>query len=140
MPAGTGSAMLAVGIVIVVSIAVVLVVVPMIVRRTWGRWVPAFVPQPHEDGAVTRRYQSFNVGLLNLGHGVHVTVDSRFLHLRPSMFTSVFGIRPVSIPWEAIRVDGTFPFKRRNAMIAGVPLIGPAWCLEMAEAATAAQA
>lgn len=139
MPPGTGSAMLAVAIVTVASIAVVLIVVPMVVRRTWGRWVPVFVPQEPEAGAVTRRYQSFNVGLLNLGHGVHVTVDSRFLHLRPAMFCAGFGIRPVSIPWEAIRVDGTYPFKRRHAMIAGVPLIGPEWCLEMAEGEAAPQ-
>ena len=108
------------------------VIVPGLVRRGWGRWHVAFPAVAPDPGGVARRNQSFSVGLLNLGYGVHVVADASHLHLTPGALCRGFGLRPVSIPWDAVGILGAFPFGRLRAKIGGVRVIGPAWCLGMA--------
>lgn len=108
------------------------VVVPAMVRRSWGRWHEPFPPVAPAPGAVRRGFQSFSVGLLNLGCGVHVAVDDGYLHLTPGLLAAPFGARPVSIPWDQVEVRGSFPIGQRRARIGGVPVVGPAWCLDLA--------
>lgn len=121
------------GVIALVTVVVALgVVVPALVRIGWGRWharYPAVEPDP---SAVRRRFQSFSVGLVNLGYCVHVAVDERNLHLTPVGVVRPFGLRAVSIPWGEISVTGTLPFGRRSATIGGVGVVGPAWCLDLA--------
>lgn len=122
-------------VVVIGSFAVVFgLVIPSFVRASWARWHDSFPPVPPGPDAVSRQFQSFSVGLLNLGYSVHVTVDAGHLHLRPTAMVRCLGMRSVSIPWDAVEFVGVFPFGRRRARVAGVSLIGPAWCLDLARA------
>lgn len=132
MPGGLISATMAVVLFVGMMGVVFGLILPALVRASWGRWHQVFPAGPPAPGAVTKRCQSFSVGLLNLGYGVHVSVDQEHLHLTPTLLCRGFGLRPVSVPWDAVQVVGAFPFGRRRALIAGVKVIGPAWCLDVA--------
>lgn len=132
MPHG---ALVAVLVAVVVSLnlwVVFGVVVPRFVRTGWGTWHGAFPAREPAPGAVRRGFQSFSVGLVNLGLCVHVAVDEEFLHLSPALLARGLGLRAVSIPWSAIEMKGTFPIRQRRATIHGVTVFGPAWCLDLA--------
>jgi hypothetical protein len=132
MPAGSVIG-IAGGVVAILCLAFVFgVVVPTMMRHSWGRWHAPFPPVEPAPGAVRRRFQSFSVGMVNLGCGVHVAVDDAYLHLTPGFLAAPFGARPVSIPWDQVEVKGSFPIRQRRARIAGVPVVGPAWCLDLA--------
>ncbi len=102
----------------------------------WGPLARSYPAQPADDQAVTRSFQSFRMGLINLGFCIHVTVDERHLHLRPAAVLRWFGARAASIPWGSVEI-----VKRSRlgpsitAKVDGRTLAGPAWCLELAESA-----
>ena len=110
----------------------------------WGPLARSYPAQPADDDAVTRSFQSFRLGLINLGFCIHVTVDERHLHLRPAAVLRWFGARAASIPWGSIRIVKRSrprpggPLRMApsiTARIDGRTLAGPAWCLELAESA-----
>jgi hypothetical protein len=105
-----------------------------IVRMGWNQPLAAYPPQPIADDAVTRSFQTFRLGLVNLGGSIHVAADERWLHLTPIRLLRSLGARPASIPWDGIRIQK----RSRNgrwitARIGRTTLQGPAWCLELAE-------
>ena len=97
-----------------------------------GMWTPIarrHPVQPLADDAITRRFQSFSLGLINLGWSVHASVDDQYLHLEPVAFLRWFGAIPMSIRWEdlsRLNADGKSAY-----MTGGHRLVGPTWCFEM---------
>jgi len=80
-------------------------IVRALVRTNWNDPLKPFQPREPaaEDAPVdARRYQSFGVGLLNLGWSVHVAADRRYLHLTPAWPGKVLGLRAASVPWAEI--------------------------------------
>jgi hypothetical protein len=122
--------------VVVADVLLVTLILWFILRLGWGKLERLFPAQAPAADAVSRRFQSFRLNLLNLGFSVHVTVDERHLHLDAVRFLRWLGARPMSIPWEQISI-----VKRRGgrwiaAKIDSFTLHGPAWCLSLAEPET----
>ena len=125
----------------ILTIAVVLIVVgdlilvPMIIhsmtRSAWRPLMERYPPVEPGDEAVSRNFQSFRFGLLNLGLSVHVTVDDHALHLRQAKIIRWAGAREVSIPWTEIELV-KLGRRQSTANIAGATVIGPTWCLSIA--------
>jgi hypothetical protein len=124
-------------IVLVIAAANVLLTVMllwMIMRLAWGpmarRW-PARTPAP---GSVRHNFQSYRLGLLNLGYCVHTAVDEAYLHLIPAKAIRWLGGQPMSVPWSAIELKKRGRNARHiAARIDGITLQGPAWALELAD-------
>ncbi len=124
-------------LIIAVTLIVVgdLILVPMIIqsltRSAWRPLMEQYPPVEPGDEAVTRTFQSFRFGIVNMGLSVHVTVDDNALHLRPAKIIRWAGAREVSIPWgeiELVKVG-----KRQSTVtIAGATINGPTWCLSIA--------
>lgn len=95
-------------------------------------WRPTFrdfpVQEPAPD-AVRRSFQSFGIGIVNMGLSIHVAVDAEYLHLTPLAIWRALGATPVSIPWSAMEPVGR---SGRVVRVAGHRLDGPKWCMELA--------
>ena len=104
-----------------------------IIKLGWGPLPREFPAREPGDDAVWRRYQSFRLGLMNLGYCIHVAADEQYLHLVPIKPLRILGGRTASIPWEAIRIENR---SRRGkwitARVGTHTLRGPSWCLELA--------
>jgi len=118
------------------AIPLVLLVARGLIRSHLHRLFAACPPHTPLPGAIHRRFQSFSIGIVNLGGSIHVSADSDHLHLNPAMLVRWFGMKPVSIQWEAIAVD---PVKRSFTNAATIRIDGaswtmraPRWCLELA--------
>ncbi|GJQ28878.1 MAG: hypothetical protein HBSAPP03_07620 [Phycisphaerae bacterium] len=101
---------------------------------TWGPMAKKFPPVAPAPGAVRREFESFSMGLFNLGWCVHVTVDDRHLHLDPAWLLRVAGAEPMSVPWSAVTLEQRG--KRRGfvkAKLGTQAIRGPAWCLSLAD-------
>lgn len=107
--------------------------------RSLGSKFPGVEPMP---GAIRKEFQSFRFDSVKLGQAVHVAVDEKHLHLLPAWFPRrIMRMPAMSIPWDAITL--TEPSSRVHRMavrrgmamaqIAGVTVIGPAWCLQLAD-------
>lgn len=112
-----------------------LLLVPLIIRAmvtgVWGPLMRKHPPAPLGEESVRKDFQSYRVGLMNLGYCVHTTADTHHLHLEPVRFMRWLGMKPVSIPWEAIE-----PLKVRGKRWAKVKVDaqtvwGPLWALQM---------
>ena len=105
-----------------------------LLRGAWSPLMQRYPAQPVAADAITRNFQSFKFGMVNLGCAIHVSADEKALHLTPAKFIRWFGGETVSIPWDAITVRS----RSRNgkwvtASLNGTTLMGPAWCLDLAE-------
>lgn len=114
------------------------IVVTFIIRaftaplRELAKEFPAQEPTPE---AVRRNFQSFSFGVVNAGWSIHVAVDERQLHLSPAWIMRRFGVVPLSMPWNRVRL-----IKRGDRMtkvrVEGnrekLEVAGPTWCLELA--------
>jgi hypothetical protein len=121
---------LIVGIMICVDVVVVSLIMRMIAQSV-GDLAKKFPPIEPAVGAISKRFQSFRFDMINMGGNMHASVDERALHLSPAWIARRIGLRPMSIPWEAIAV--TKPGRRSTqARIGQVDLVGPTWCLELA--------
>ena len=102
-----------------------------------GMWTPIarqHPVQPLADDAITRRFQSFSLGMINMGWSVHASVDDQHLHLKPVAFLRWFGAIPMSIRWE--HLSKLNRSGKSAYMTGGHRLVGPAWCFEMLKART----
>ncbi len=126
---------------IVIAIAVCVtaldvMIVFTIIHWGWGPLSREFPATKPGDDAVSRRYQSFRLGLLNFGYCIHVAADEQYLHLVPIKPLRACGGRPASIPWDAIRIEKRSRHgKWITARVGTHTLRGPSWCLELASAA-----
>lgn len=132
MPAW-GVAAIIVGVVALEMVVVFGLVVPAIVRGSWGTLATRFPAVEAGPGAVRREFQSFKFGLLNLGWSVHVEVDDAYLHLRPALVARLVGCRAMSVPWDEVRSTGSRFLGTRGVLIGRTRVSGPAWCLDLAE-------
>lgn len=94
-------------------------------------------PVEPEPGAVRKEFQSFKLGMLNLGYSIHVAVDASYLHLFPSLTARWIGMPPMSIPWEEITLKRSSRIMGTHVVIGKQHLHGPNWCLSMAGAGRA---
>jgi hypothetical protein len=123
-------------ILVVVIVGVDLILVPLIIRAAMqGGWKviekthPAVEPEPD---AVRKDFQSFKIGLMNLGYCVHVACDDKHLHMLPSLLLRVCSGKPMSVPWGSVEVLKRGKFSTQ-VKIAGVTLHGPHWCFDLVE-------
>lgn len=99
--------------------------------RDFSARFPGVEPLPHAE---RRSFQSFAFGMINLGGSVHVAVDDRFLHLKPTRVARWFGMKPMSVPWDHIQILGKTTFGKKLRVRMGTEeVVGPAWCLGLAE-------
>ena len=107
-------------------------IIRVVVSRHWAPIPDMFPPTDPAPDAVTKGFQSFRAGVINLGFSIDASVDDACLHVRPSKIGRVIGVRPASIPWESI-TPVSQGRTTRTVKIAGVKLMGPKWCLEIAD-------
>lgn len=101
----------------------------------WNELARAYPALEPGEGAVRREFQSFKVGIFNMGYSVHVVVDDTHLHLLPSWTLRKIGGKAASVPWDDVRLKpaGKWFKGLRSAKIGKVDLCGPAWALNLAE-------
>jgi len=97
-------------------------------RGLWNPLAKAFPAREPAPDAVSKSFQSFSYGIVNLGFSIHVSADSDALHLTPIRFLRWFGAKPASIPWDSMDTDVKSPRKIR---VNGQVLQGPKWCMEL---------
>ncbi len=128
-------------IILVVAIAVALELVVFTavfygLRLAWQSAVGRFPRRAPAPDAVSRRFQSFRLGLFNLGGCIHASADEAHLHLEPVGLLRRIGLRPASVPWDAIKVVRRSRSGRwASVRIGSHTLQGPAWCLDLADPA-----
>ncbi|MHC4102906.1 MAG: hypothetical protein ACYS15_01390 [Planctomycetota bacterium] len=111
-----------------------IVILWAIVHFAWAPIHEKFPARAPEADAVRRGFQSFRVGIMNLGFSIHATVDEHHLHLEPAAYLRWARARTVSIPWDAINIEKRSRSGRWiTAKVDKWSLMGPAWCLELAE-------
>jgi hypothetical protein len=124
---------------LIAGIVVFVIVEPIvilwaIVHFGWAPIAEKFPARAPAAEAVTRRFQSFRIGFLNLGFSIHVTADEHHLHLEPAAYLRLAKARTVSVPWEAINVEKRSRSGRWiTVTIDKWKIMGPAWCLQLAE-------
>lgn len=109
-----------------------------IVAASLGPMARAFPPVMPRPEGVTRKAQSFSIGLVSLGVCVNVTADAERLHLRPGRLGLLVSMPAMSIPWSAIEPARARPGARWiNAKVRGPDkawtVRGPSWCLRLAD-------
>lgn len=120
-----------VAIVLIVDALIVFVAVPRVVASAWAP-IAKYAPVEPAPDAVRRNFQSFKLGLLNMGWSVHVAVDEEHLHLFPALVMRLWGMNAASVPWGEIRDRGPALFRQRKVRIGTAEVVGPAWCLGLA--------
>ena len=113
-------------------LGLVFFMVKTFVKATWVKIQEAHPGVEPAPDAVSRNFQSFKMGVLNLGLCVHVAVDDAHLHLFPAAFLRWFGAGRASVPWDAVTDLGAGIMNSRKVRIEGVMVHGPAWCLKLA--------
>ncbi len=107
-----------------------------LIRSKWTPFAARHPARPPLAHAERRNFQSFNLGLFNLTWSIHVAADADSLHLIPARPFRWLGMERVSMKWDDVDLLPGKRFGGRRAIRIGVgqELIGPAWCLGMAEA------
>lgn len=98
-------------------------------------WRPIFLAyplQPKGLDAVSRRFQSFGVSIVNMGFSIHATTDDEHLHLEPLWVWQVLGASPASIPWTELSPEPRSLLAREGCAVRlnGNLIVGPRWCFE----------
>ena len=105
-----------------------------VVRFGWKPFAQRFPPRRKDPDAVERRFQSFRLGVLSFAFCIHVAADEGHLHLQPAAILRFFGAPTASIPWSSIEIQKQSRTGRSiTAKINQRTLLGPAWCLSLAE-------
>lgn len=126
----TSTVVLLVFVFLITDIVVVGAVMQM-AGQSLRKLCAAYPPLPRKANAVERRFQSFKVGVVSLGFSVHAAVDENALHLTPTTVARWIGMKPMSLPWGAFeKVKPVIGGVR--ASVAGVEIVGPKWCMELA--------
>ena len=124
--------------IIIADLAVMALLVWAILKLGWApvmRSWPARTPAPD---AVVRNYQSFRFGLMNFSLSIRAAADEEHLHLTPGRLLRWVGAGPISVPWKSITVKKrSRSGKWTTASFDGMTVLGPSWCLDLAEPAEA---
>jgi len=124
-----------VAVFLVVDTLVVGVLIGYFVRNTWQTIATRWPARPIAEDAVRRPFQSFSIGIVNLGWSIHVAVDEAYLHLDPARFWRWFGATRASVPWGAMELIGRIRGKWATVRIGAQRIDGPAWCLGLVDPA-----
>ena len=104
------------------------------IRSIWGALAKHYPPQPEEEDAASRMFQSASIGILNLGWCVGITVDSKYMHLKPNFILQLVSRRSMSIPWSEIEPGKHSFFKRyRSFKVYGFTVTLPTWAVDLAK-------
>lgn len=124
---------IAIGVVVLADLILMPIIIGAAIKNSIGAIATRFPAVEPARDAVMKEFQSFRFGMVNLGKCIHVAVDERHLHLLPAKFARLFGAKAASVPWEEVWVErkvyGTF----MRARIAGQQVLGPEWCLKIAD-------
>ena len=82
-----------IGIGVAAYVVFMVLVVFVAPRMKWNSIAKLFPPQPEEDDAVSKSYQSVSIGIFNLSFCVGITVDSAHMHLKPNF---ILQLKPVA--------------------------------------------
>ncbi|MCH2133187.1 MAG: hypothetical protein MK116_05490 [Phycisphaerales bacterium] len=99
----------------------------------WRPIAGQYPPQAHGEDAITRKMQSFSLGIVNMGMSINATADSAHLHLEPVAWLRFFGASRMSIPWTDLKPHGRGGRSARLGTT-GPVLQGPKWCMELVQA------
>ena len=119
----------AVTLLIIVCIPGAFGIAALCMTMMWNPIMRAWPPRQPGPEAVRRNFQSFSLGLLNLGLSIHVAADDEYLHLQPARLIRWMGAVSTSIPWNAME-----PMAGRKATAVKLgphTMIGPRWCMEL---------
>ncbi|MEE3002019.1 MAG: hypothetical protein VX908_04895 [Planctomycetota bacterium] len=116
-------------VLIIITFVAIFGITGSALRALWNPLAKAFPAREPAPDAVSKSFQSFSYGIVNLGFSIHVSADSDALHLTPIRFMQWFGALPASVPWDAME-----PVKksRHKVRVNGQVLQGPKWCMELA--------
>ena len=119
----------AVTLLIIVCIPGAFGIAALCMTMMWNPIMRAWPPCEPAPDAVRRNFQSFSLGLLNLGLSIHVAADDEHLHLTPARLIRWMGAIPASIPWNAMQ---PMAGRKGTAVKLGPhTMIGPRWCMEL---------
>lgn len=130
---GTSSVLVLVACIVGTDALIIPLVVGAVVDANWNPLAEKFPPMAPAPNVVSRSFQSFKVGVLNLGGCIHAAVDDSYLHLSPSWLARRMRAKAMSIPWSAMTaIEGRGRGRAVNIRDLGVTIRGPRWCLELA--------
>ncbi len=120
-------------IIIAFDLLVAATIISLLFRSSWKPLEIHFPAQTPSETSYGRKFQSFSIGLVSYGFSIHVVIDDQYLHLSPAWIASRFGLRPISIPWEAIQpLSPTLPIgNTAKVLVRKQTITGPKWCLEL---------
>lgn len=117
----------------IVCIAETPIIILVVFHGLWRPIAKDYPPQEHGEDPITRKFQSFGLGIMNMGFSIHATVDASHLHIRPVTWLRVLGATPMSIPWDAMTLKGTS--SRVVKLSNGTRMEGPKWCFQLLQTA-----
>ena len=119
---------LATAAITIAAVGGVPVIAAAVFHYAWRPMFASYLPvEPHPD-AVYRSFQSFSIGLINMGLSINVAADDEYLHLTPLRLWRALGARPASVPWSALVKKGP-----RSAQFGSHRIIAPRWCIDLIE-------
>ena len=99
-------------------------------RWVWNPMLAPYPPVAPAENAVSRSYQSFSLGAVNLAFSVHVVVDDAYLHLSPAGYLRMFGACGASISWDACGPSKPSVLGTAIVSLNGTEISAPRWCLQ----------
>jgi hypothetical protein len=120
---------LSIGALVVVGFGGIVIIATGAFHTLWRPMLTPFPAVEPAPDAVRRRFQSFGIGIVNMGLSIHVAADETYLHMTPLKIWQKLGANPVSIPWSAMTPIG---HRGRVVRVNGHRLDGPKWCMELA--------
>lgn len=101
-------------------------------RVCWGVFLKSFPAKPILPDHIRRNFQSYSIGIFNLGWSIHTVVDDEHLHLIPVRLLKWFGCSMVSVPWDQVFEHPRPGTSRRmvRVKIAHQVVYGPRWALD----------
>ena len=110
-----------------IAVASVLLILRLVVHLIWNRMMQAWPRRDDGHNVQWRRFQSFRVGMMNLGFSVHVGKDAEHMHLRLIAPMRWFGAVDASVPWAALETRGD---RGHRVRLGDVDVWGPTWAFE----------
>ncbi len=120
-------------LVIAFDLFVIATVIGLLVRIAWKPLERSFPVRQPSEPSYGRKFQTFCIGQVNFGGCIHVILDDDYLHLTPVWFLGRLGMKPISIPWDAVQPlpASILSGKMARVQIGKQKITGPKWCFEL---------